>query len=127
MGLVGGRKDTGRQAPRLTKNYLGGLGGPWSPFSKPPPPPWEVGSKGWLSFVHVYRAHFKYPNHPPPSKRPPCNKNKTPKASIFTKEPHIITMFRHVRAFPATGSGGGGIVPCEHALPPLHEIVGGKN
>ena len=52
--------------------------------------------------------------------------SKTPKASVFTESQYSGKTFRHVPVFPATGMGCGQVVPCEYALPPPLEIVGGK-
>ena len=85
---------------KAPENLFGGSGGPWSPCSNPAPL-----EGGRLFFFHVLHAYFKSPQPLPPhqSKRPPCNKSKTPKASVFTEEPHRITTFR--QNVPATGTG----------------------
>ena len=89
-----------------------------------------------MSFMHTSNLH-----PPPSSKRPPCNKSKTPKASVFTEEPHRITTFQQNvpvwSGISGDGTEEGRVVPCEHApppprnsglppLPPTVEIVGGK-
>ena len=125
LGAQGGREA----GVGLPKNLLGGGVGPWSPFPSPPPP---LGAPRDSSLFPMLFMHLHTP--PPQSKRPPCNKSKTPKASVFTEEPHRITTFR--QNFPAHSRISGdwnGVcvcvcvcVPCEHAPPPPLQIVGGK-
>ena len=79
-----GHKPTTPGQPCRNVESWGG-GGPRSPFSNPPPPT-GGGSRGRLSFFHIFHAHFKSPQPPLPRKRPPCNNSKTPKASVFTEE-----------------------------------------
>ena len=41
---------------RAPEKFIWGGGGPLEPLFHPPPP-LEEGSKGWLSFVHVFHAY----------------------------------------------------------------------
>ena len=104
---------------RAPAKFISGGGGPLeSPCQ--PPPLWR-GLQGLALFFQCLSCVFPISTTPSPkSKRAPCNKSKTPKASVFTEEPH------NVPAFPATRMAGGGVVPCGHALPPPPEIVGGQ-
>ena len=91
--------------------YFGVGRGLGAPPPRPPPREPGGGSRGRLSFLHIFHAHFKSPQPPPPCqvKGPHATTARHQRQALSLKniEPRRNTTFRQdVPACPAAGRAG---------------------
>ena len=109
------------------KNYLGGVGDPWSPFSNPPSqPPWR-GLQGLALVFQCLSCIFQTSTTPAPPPKPKVNGPHATRARHQRPSFSLKSLTESQRSgISGDRNGGRGGCACEHARPPLCDIPSGR-